>query len=58
MNSRKYLRLSEVAEYARVSPSTVRHWILTKKLPSVRPGKLRLVAQVELDAFMQGSAKR
>lgn len=47
-----YLLLKEVAEETRTPLSTVRHWIATGKLPSVRPGRRRLVRRVDLDAFL------
>jgi excisionase family DNA binding protein len=36
--------LEEVADEARVSLSTVHHWLRTGRLKSTRPGKRRLVA--------------
>jgi excisionase family DNA binding protein len=47
-----FLLLSEVAEEARTTLSTVRHWIATGKLASVRPGRRRLVRRADLDAFL------
>jgi len=47
-----YLLLNEIAEETRTPLSTVRHWIATGKLPSVRPGRRRLVRRVDLDAFL------
>jgi excisionase family DNA binding protein len=47
-----YLLLSEIAEETRTPLSTVRHWIATGKLPSVRPGRRRLVRRADLDAFL------
>jgi excisionase family DNA binding protein len=47
-----YLLLEEIAEETRTPLSTVRHWIATGKLPSVRPGRRRLVRRVDLDAFL------
>lgn len=47
-----YLLLTEIAEETRTPLSTVRHWIATGKLPSVRPGRRRLVRRVDLDAFL------
>lgn len=47
-----YMLLSEIAEETRTPLSTVRHWIATGKLPSVRPGRRRLVRRVDLDAFL------
>jgi excisionase family DNA binding protein len=47
-----YLLLEEIAEETRTPLSTVRHWVAQGKLPSVRPGRRRLVRRVDLDAFM------
>ncbi len=48
----EYLLLEEVAEHARTTISTVRYWITEGRLPSVRPGRRRLVKRADLDAFM------
>jgi excisionase family DNA binding protein len=57
MNERsQLLLLDEVAREARVSLSTVRFWIGAGKLPSVRPGRRRLVRRSDLDAFLNGGA--
>lgn len=47
-----YLLLQEIAEETRTPLSTVRHWIATGRLPSVRPGRRRLVRRADLDAFL------
>ena len=47
-----YLWLEEIAEETRTPLSTVRHWIAQGKLPSVRPGRRRLVKRADLEAFM------
>ena len=49
-----FLLLTECADYARVAVSTVRHWITTGKLPSVRPGRRRMVRREDLDAYLAG----
>jgi excisionase family DNA binding protein len=46
------LFLDEVAQHARVSIESVRHWIKAGRLPSVRPGKRRMVRRSDLDVFM------
>jgi excisionase family DNA binding protein len=46
--------VEEVAEAARVSVSTVRHWIVTGKLATVRPGKRRMVRGEELEKLLNG----
>jgi excisionase family DNA binding protein len=56
MMTSPFLLLTECAEHARVPLSTVRHWIATGKLPSVRPGRRRMVRRADLDAFLAGAA--
>jgi len=46
------LFLDEVARSARVSVESVRHWIKVGRLPSVRPGKRRMVRRSDLETFM------
>jgi excisionase family DNA binding protein len=46
------LFIEEVAALARVSAETVRFWVRRGKLPSVRPGRRRMVRRDELDAFL------
>lgn len=46
------LLIEEVAEIARVSPETVRFWIKRKLLPSLRPGRRRLIRREALEAFL------
>jgi excisionase family DNA binding protein len=48
------LLLTEVARRARVSLSTVRYWVATRKLPSVRPGRRRMVRHADLERFLLG----
>ena len=57
MERPRYLKLPEAAELARASLGTVRHWIATGALKSVRPGKLRLVREDWLEEFMSGASK-
>ena len=52
-----FLLLTECADYARVAVSTIRHWITTGKLPSVRPGRRRMVRREDLDAFLAGLSR-
>ena len=47
-----FLLLTEVAAESRVSLSTVRHWIATGKLASVRPGRRRMVRRVDLERLL------
>jgi excisionase family DNA binding protein len=46
--------IAEVAREARVSVSSVRHWLRTGKLNSVRPARRRLIARDEFERFMKG----
>ncbi len=48
----KLLLLSEAATEARVSISTVRHWLANGRLPSVRPGRRRLIRRADFDSFL------
>lgn len=53
MNERdRYMLLSEVASEARVSLSSVRHWLRTGKLQSVRPGRRRLIRRTDFEQFI------
>lgn len=54
MNRGDLLLLVEVAEIARVSIETVRYWIKQGKLPSIRPGRRRLVRRADLETFLGG----
>lgn len=47
-----YLLLSEVAEIARTSIDSVRGWLRSGRLPSVKPGRRRLVRRAELERFL------
>src|SRR4051794_35805118 len=46
------LLLEEVANFARVSTETVRFWIRCGQLPSVRPGRRRMVSRAALEGFL------
>lgn len=46
------LFLDEVARRARVSVESVRHWIKAGRLPSIRPGKRRMVLRGDLETFL------
>jgi excisionase family DNA binding protein len=48
----RFMLLIEVARDARASISTVRHWLRTKRLPSIRPGRRRLVRRQDFERFM------
>ncbi len=49
------LLVDEVAARCRTSVSTVRFWIQTGKLRSVRPGRRRLVRRGDLERFLEGA---
>jgi excisionase family DNA binding protein len=51
--NRRYL-IEEVAVIARAPVSSVRYWIASGKLKSSRPGRRRLVTEVDLDRFLRG----
>ncbi len=51
----EFLFLEEVAAETRATLSTVRHWIAVGKLPSVRPGRRRLVRRADLERFLDAS---
>jgi len=45
------LKLIDVSRIAGVSVSSVRHWIKTGRLASIRPGRRRLVLRTEFERF-------
>jgi excisionase family DNA binding protein len=59
MHDDDLLFLDEVATLTRAkSVSTVRHWLRTGKLASVRPGRRRLVRRRDLEEFLRRGASR
>ena len=52
MHEYEYLLLDEIAAIARASVDTVRRWIRSGQLPSVKPGRRRLVRRGDLDRFL------
>jgi len=56
MSTSKLLLVEEVAAICRVPVSTVRYWLFVGKLPSVRPGRRRLVREDELERFLARGA--
>jgi excisionase family DNA binding protein len=48
----EFLLLDEVARRCRVPVSTVRHWIVLKKLPSGKFARRRLVRREDLERFI------
>lgn len=53
-----FLLIEEVAVLLRTTPNSVRYWIQTGKLKSIRPGRRRLIPRVALDEFLEKSAQR
>lgn len=53
----QFLFVTEVAAIARVSVGTVRHWIATGKLPSVKPGRRVLVRFAALQQFLDAAER-
>ena len=51
-NRREYLLLDEVARECRAPVASVRYWIASGRLRSIRPGRRRLVSRDELDRFL------
>lgn len=47
--------LSEVAGFMRAPLSTVRYWVATKKLRSVKFGRRRMVLASDLEAFVSAA---
>lgn len=50
----RFLTLPEIAHEARVSLSTVRHWIHTGALASTKLGRHRRVARTTFEAWIAG----
>ncbi len=53
----QFLLIPEVATIARVSVGTVRHWIATGKLPSVKPGRRVMVRPAALEQFLAAAER-
>jgi len=52
-----YLTAQAVADRLGVSIHTVRYWLRIGTLPSVRPGRWRLVREVDLERFLRRNAR-
>ena len=52
-----FLLIDEVASICRVSINTVRYWLRTGRLPSIRPARRRLVERVEVERFLRSNPK-
>lgn len=53
-----FLLIDEVARVCRTSPETVRFWIKTGRLRSIRPARRRLIARADIQRFLDGKASR
>lgn len=51
------LLVPEVAAFARVSIGTVRYWIATGRLPSLRPGRRVMVRLAALQQFLANAER-
>ena len=51
------LIVEEVAAICRTSPETVRFWIRSGRLASVRPGRRRLISRADLKRFLGHKAQ-
>jgi excisionase family DNA binding protein len=51
-NRREFLLLDEVARECRAPVASVRYWIASRRLRSIRPGSRRLVSREDLDKFL------
>jgi len=58
LEQRRFLTIEECAAVARVSPSSVRHWLRTGKLKSLRPARRRLVDRIEFERFLAGDNRK
>jgi excisionase family DNA binding protein len=47
-----YLDMKEAASLLRVKPVTVQRWCLAGKIPSIQPGRKRLIAKTNLQAYL------
>ncbi len=56
LDKRRFLTIEELAAEARVSPSSVRHWLRVGKLKSVRPGRRRLIERAEWERWLRAEA--
>lgn len=53
-----YLRAREIARELGITERTVRRWIASGELPSVRIGGARLVARADLERLLNPSVQR
>jgi len=55
--SGEFIKLPVIAEYFGVPVSTVRSWCARGRLPSVKPGRHRLVLKRDFEAFCHQNAR-
>jgi excisionase family DNA binding protein len=55
-NLDRLLLLPEVADHTRTTVGTVRHWIGTGRLASIKPGRRRMVRLRDLESFLGESS--
>jgi excisionase family DNA binding protein len=55
--SDEFIKLPTIAEYFGVPVSSVRQWARSGVLPSVKPGKHRLVLKRDFEAFKTRNAR-
>ncbi|MET0790218.1 MAG: helix-turn-helix domain-containing protein [Polyangiaceae bacterium] len=53
----EFIKLPVVAEYFGVPVSTVRQWVRSGRLPSIKPGRRRLVRQQDFELFCTRNAR-
>jgi excisionase family DNA binding protein len=54
----EYLLVPEVMAITRSPKGTVRHWLRTGRLPSIKPGRHRLIRREDLERFLCAAAVR
>ena len=55
--SDEFIKLPAIAAYFGVPVSTVRQWVRSGRLPSIKPGKHRLVRKCDFEAFRSRNAR-
>jgi excisionase family DNA binding protein len=54
----EFLLIDDVARICRTSPETVRFWIKTGRLRSIKPARRRLIARSDFQRFIEGKTAR
>lgn len=52
MEEKRYMTVSEVAEYLTVRPSTIRTWTRDRKIPTIALGSLVRYDKEQIDKWM------